>query len=159
MAILKYLEIFMARMIDGLYRPFSKDPMVCRETSRSAASSSWLIPLRFLISSSLFFTGEKPVKQYGKRALHRILYIIQVEMSSILSISEKRKKPVSSVSRAEVAQSCHLRGGFEHVDYLQKSIDESCGFTVRTENVRSRQYDPLWPAKHHRGIPVRAILS
>ena len=42
--------------IEGLYRPFSNEPMVCRDTSSAAASSSCLIPRSFRISSKRFFT-------------------------------------------------------------------------------------------------------
>ena len=55
MRIPKYLAILNASMIDGLYLPFSREPMVCLDTCKAAASSSCLIFLCFLSSSSLFF--------------------------------------------------------------------------------------------------------
>lgn len=42
-------------MIDGLYRPFSKEPIVCLETSTAIAKSSCFMPFSFLNSSILFF--------------------------------------------------------------------------------------------------------
>lgn len=47
--------ILKAKIIDGLYRPFSNDPMICRETSNALAKSSCLILRFFLISSRRFF--------------------------------------------------------------------------------------------------------
>ena len=52
----KYLAILKAKIIEGLYLPFSKEPIVCLDTSRIEANSSCVIPFAFLISSSLFFT-------------------------------------------------------------------------------------------------------
>jgi len=51
----KYLAILKAKIIEGLYLPFSKEPIVCLDTSRIEANSSCVIPFAFLISSSLFF--------------------------------------------------------------------------------------------------------
>ena len=73
MLIPKYLAILKARMIDGLYRPFSSDPMVCRDTSSAAARSSWRISFSFLISSNRFFNTSSLLN--GKFALHK-KYII-----------------------------------------------------------------------------------
>ena len=36
----KYLASFMARIIEGLYLPFSRDPIVCLDTPIAFASSS-----------------------------------------------------------------------------------------------------------------------
>lgn len=55
MLILKYLAILKAKRIEGLYRPFSKDPIVCRDTSSAEAKSSCLIPFSFRNSSKRFF--------------------------------------------------------------------------------------------------------
>lgn len=52
----KYLAILKAKIIEGLYLPFSKEPIVCRDTSKIEANSSCVIPFALLISSSLFFT-------------------------------------------------------------------------------------------------------
>ena len=52
----KYLAILNARIMDGLYLPFSSEPMVWRDTPSASASSSCLTPLCFRISSNLFFT-------------------------------------------------------------------------------------------------------
>ena len=68
MFILKNLAILKARIIEGLYRPFSREPMVCLETSKISARSSCLIPLCFRISSSLFFKKSPP--RNGKFAFH-----------------------------------------------------------------------------------------
>ena len=51
----KYLAILKANMIEGLYRPFSKEPIVWRDTSSALAKSSCLIPLCFRNSSNRFF--------------------------------------------------------------------------------------------------------
>ena len=56
----KYRAILKARMMEGLYRPFSREPMVCLETSRISASSSCLSPCSLRISSSLFFKNIPP---------------------------------------------------------------------------------------------------
>ena len=45
----------MASITEGLYLPFSRELMVCRETPMASASSSCLIPLCFRISSNRFF--------------------------------------------------------------------------------------------------------
>ena len=51
----KYAAILKAKSMDGLYLPFSKEPMVCLDTSRMFANSACVMPRSFLISSSLFF--------------------------------------------------------------------------------------------------------
>ena len=56
MLILKYRASLNANVIEGLYRPFSNEPIVCLDTSNAAASSSCLIPRSFRISSKRFFT-------------------------------------------------------------------------------------------------------
>jgi hypothetical protein len=56
----KYRAILNASRIEGFYRPFSSEPIVWRETSSAAASSSWRIPRALRISSSLFFKGTAP---------------------------------------------------------------------------------------------------
>ena len=48
--------ILNARRMEGLYLPFSNEPMVCLDTSNAAASSSCRIPRLFRISSNRFFT-------------------------------------------------------------------------------------------------------
>ena len=49
MAISKYLAILNASSMEGLYLPFSREPMVWRETSSAEASSSLsLIHLSYL---------------------------------------------------------------------------------------------------------------
>ena len=55
MFIWKYLAILKAKIIEGLYRPFSKEPIVWRDTSSAEAKSSCLIPLCFHNSSNRFF--------------------------------------------------------------------------------------------------------
>ena len=55
MVIPKYFAILYASMIDGLYRPFSKELIVCRETPKAFAISSCKIPCSFLMFSILFF--------------------------------------------------------------------------------------------------------
>ena len=50
----KKRAILIAKMMDGLYLPFSREPMVCRDTANCSASSSCFIPCCFLSSSSLF---------------------------------------------------------------------------------------------------------
>ena len=62
MGIPKYREILKASRMDGLYRPFSREPIVCRETSKTSASSSCLIPLAFRSSSNLFFNQSPPME-------------------------------------------------------------------------------------------------
>ena len=52
----KYTAMLWASIIDGLYLPFSRELMVCRETPMALASSSWRMPRSVLISSILFFT-------------------------------------------------------------------------------------------------------
>lgn len=67
----KYRAILNANIIDGLYRPFSKEPIVCLDTSKADANSSCLIPRCFRISSNLFFKNYIPFFTYGKHALHQ----------------------------------------------------------------------------------------
>lgn len=55
MLMLKYRAILKANMIEGLYRPFSKEPIVCLETSTATAKSACFMPFSFLNSSILFF--------------------------------------------------------------------------------------------------------
>ncbi len=57
MLISKYRAILKAKMIDGLYLPFSSEPIVCLDTSSSVAKSSCLMPFDFRISSNLFFNN------------------------------------------------------------------------------------------------------
>ena len=57
MVVPKYRAILKASRMEGLYRPFSRDPMVCRDTSSASASSSCLMPRAFRSSSSRFFKG------------------------------------------------------------------------------------------------------
>ena len=54
----KNFAILYASRIDGLYRPFSRELIVCRETPISLASSSCRIPLILRISSILFFISS-----------------------------------------------------------------------------------------------------
>ena len=54
--------ILKASRMDGLYRPFSREPTVCRDTSSASASSYWVIPLAFRSSYSRFFTPSPPLK-------------------------------------------------------------------------------------------------
>ena len=75
MAIPKYRAILNASRMDGLYRPFSSEPMVCLETSSTAARSSCLIPRSLRISSRRFFMAFLLVlllftEFYGKYAFH-----------------------------------------------------------------------------------------
>lgn len=86
MLIPKYRAILKARRIDGLYLPFSREPMVCRDTSRASASSSCLIPLSFRSSSSLFFISLLSPSLYGKFAFHTLIIHVLRLMSSLLSI-------------------------------------------------------------------------
>lgn len=60
MRIPKYLAILNASMIDGLYLPFSKDPIVWRDTLSAAASSSCRIPCCLRSSSKRFFIHLSP---------------------------------------------------------------------------------------------------
>lgn len=55
MLIPKYFAILYASIMEGLYRPFSRELMVCRETPMDFANSSCRMPRSFLISSILFF--------------------------------------------------------------------------------------------------------
>ena len=86
MLISKYLAILKANMIDGLYLPFSKEPIVCRDTSSEEAKSSCLIPLCFRNSSKRFFT--LPPRSTESLLSFCDYIIAQISfMSSMLSVS------------------------------------------------------------------------
>lgn len=72
---LKYLASLMASMTDGLYRPFSRELMVCLETPMASASSSCLMPFCFRISSSLFFKILPFLIKYAYLKFSRVLSI------------------------------------------------------------------------------------
>lgn len=87
MLILKYRASLNANVIEGLYRPFSNEPMVCRDTSSAAASSSCLIPRSFRISSKRFsrcasflWKASFPYLYYSKRGAN-VKYTFHSEMN------------------------------------------------------------------------------
>ena len=65
----KKRAILNARMMDGLYLPFSREPIVCLDTSKAVASSSCLIPCCFRISSSRFFKISPQYTTHDPRIL------------------------------------------------------------------------------------------
>ena len=83
----KYRDILKASRIEGLYRPFSRELMVWRETSSRAASSSWVIPSAFHSSSSRFFTGIPPLE-----SLLSIYVIPQCPMDVKYTFQKEKKQ-------------------------------------------------------------------
>ena len=67
----KYRAILKAKIIEGLYRPFSNEPIVCLDTSRAEAKSSCFIPFALRISSNLFFKISLPF-------MESLLYILSL---------------------------------------------------------------------------------
>lgn len=92
----KYRASLKASWMDGLYRPFSREPIVCRDTSSALAKSSCLIPRCFRSSSSRFFIGAPFC---GKYAFHMLVITEAREMSSVLSVNFASYK-FSKFSRA-----------------------------------------------------------
>lgn len=71
----KKRAILNARMMDGLYLPFSREPIVCLDTSKAVASSSCLIPCCFRISSSRFFKISPQYTTHDPRILLLRLFL------------------------------------------------------------------------------------
>ena len=89
MLVPKYRAILNASSIDGLYRPFSSEIMVWRDTSSASASSSWLSPRPRRSSSSLFFTVHL---QKEKLALH-LQISIPSRYCQVCFTSSRKKQP------------------------------------------------------------------
>ena len=87
MLISKYRASLNANVIEGLYRPFSNEPMVCRDTSSAAIHPSRLPPITKRTGLSEVkpqFHGAPPF--YGKPAFHISIIAEGAQMSSTLSI-------------------------------------------------------------------------